>query len=247
MNKEEYTISQLESILRELKAGKEETSATVAIGPVGKKSTSSKGLHKLWVRFLGIRRMITTILIVILLAVGVWLYTGSTFKKESITFVEQVQELATLATAEAHLKVIIEQEDNKLFGQDIQVNLPGTKRELLLVVPATVVAGVDLQGVTSENLKIDEKKKELKLVLPHATLMQEPAIQMDKVQTFSDEGLLRGEVKWTEGFELATEAQMKLKEEAVEIGLLQTAEKSAEKVLTEFFGSLGYSVKITFK
>src|SRR5690606_26176787 len=127
----------------------------------------------------------------------------STFKKESTVFVENVQELSTLATAEAHVKVIIEQEDNKLFGEEINVNFPGTQRELLLVGPATVIAGVDLKGITSEDIKIDEKNKKLEMSLPPAAFIQEPAIQMEKVKTFSDEGLFRGEVKWDEGFNLA--------------------------------------------
>ncbi|WP_257009400.1 hypothetical protein [Bacillus sp. 7884-1] len=68
-------------------------------------------------------------------------FTGSTFSKESTTFVEQVQELAVLATAEEHVKVIQEQEDNKLFGKDISVDILGTKRELLLVVPSYSACG----------------------------------------------------------------------------------------------------------
>jgi hypothetical protein len=38
-----------------------------------------------------------------------------------------------------------------------------------------------------------------------------------------------------------------LLKESKEIGLLQTAEKNAEKVLKEFFGNLGYTVEISFK
>ena len=70
---------------------------------------------------------------------------------------------------------------------------------------------------------------------------------MDKVSAFSDEGLFRGDVKWEEGFDLTAEAQEKVKEEAIGIGLLQTAEDSAEKVLKEFFGKLGYSVEVSYK
>ena len=92
-----------------------------------------------------------------------------------------------------------------------------------------------------------ENKKELEIVLPRATLIQEPAILMDHVKTISDEGLLRGEVKWDEGFDLAAEAQGDIKDEAIKIGLLESAEKSAEKVLEGFFGNLGYTVKLTFK
>jgi Protein of unknown function (DUF4230) len=203
-----------------------------------------KVVHK----FNGIKNIIIVILAVMVVGAGVWLFTdSSTFKKESTTFVEQVQELATLATAQAHVKVVLEQEDNKLFGKDIPVDLPGTKREILLVVPATVTAGVDLKKVTTDDIKLDEEEKEIRIALPHAGFIQEPAIQMDKVRTFSDEGLLRGETKWDEGFDLAAEAQNLIKDETIEMGLLQTAEKNAEKVLKEFFGTLGYSVEISYK
>ena len=70
---------------------------------------------------------------------------------------------------------------------------------------------------------------------------------MDSVKTFSDEGLFRGEVQWKEGFDLVAEAQEEIKDEAIEIGLLESAEKSAEKVLKGFFSNLGYTVKITFR
>jgi hypothetical protein len=39
-------------------------------------------------------------------------------------FVERVQALATLATAEAHVKEVIKDEDNKFFGKDIPIDLP---------------------------------------------------------------------------------------------------------------------------
>lgn len=162
-------------------------------------------------------------------------------------YVEHVQELSTLATAEAHVKVVIEQEDNKLFEKDISLNIPGTKREILLVVPATVIAGVDLKEITEEDMRIDDDVKKIEISLPHSTFIQEPAIQMEQVKAFSDEGLLRGEVEWKEGFDLVAEAQKQIKEEAHEIGLLQTAEKNAEKVLKEFFGNMGYSVTVTFR
>ncbi|MFS0862214.1 DUF4230 domain-containing protein [Fredinandcohnia sp. 179-A 10B2 NHS] len=247
MNNNDDKIAELERLLKELKAGQEETSATAAVLERGGAPRVTKSVANPLLKFLGMKLLIPILLIALVAAAGIMFFTGSTFKKESTTFVEQVQELATLATAEAHLKEIITQEDNKLFGLDIPVDLLGTKRELLFVVPATVIAGVDLQGVTSESLIINEKEKEIKLTLPHAALLQEPSIKMDKIQAISDEGLFRLEVSWDEGNELVAEAQEKIKKEAIEIGLLQTAEKTAEKVLTEFFDSLGYTVEIAFK
>lgn len=104
-----------------------------------------------------------------------------------------------------------------------------------------------MKEITSNDIQVDEKEKLLEINVPRATLLQEPAIQMDRVQTFSDEGLFRGEMKWDEGFNLAAEAQQKIKDEAIEMGLLTSAEKNAEKALKSFFSNLGYTVELTFK
>ncbi|RUL54648.1 MULTISPECIES: DUF4230 domain-containing protein [Lysinibacillus] len=248
MGKKDLLLSQqLESVLRELNAGKEESAATAAIGKSKKSANLSGALFKLLFKFWGVKIVFIALVLALVSSGGIWLFSQSTFKQESTTFVEQVQELATLATSEAYVKVVIEQEDNQLFGQDIQYNLPGTKRHLLLIVPATVIAGVDLKEISFNDIEVDEKEKKLEILLPPATLIQEPAIQMDQVITFSDNGLFREEVKWAKGFDLAAQAQEQIKKEAIEIGLLQTAEENAEKVLKEFFGNLGYSVKVAYK
>jgi hypothetical protein len=240
-------LAQYERALRELTEAQKEAGATVALEQKVKVPSFSKKFFKYSLKLFGTKNILILLVLLALFFSGYWLFSGSTFKKESSTFVEQIQELAMLATAQAHVKVVIEQEDNKLFGKDIQVNLPGTKRELLLVVPATVVAGVDLKDITIDDIKVNDKEKVIEILLPKASFLQNPAIQMDKVKTFSDEGLFRGETKWDEGFDLAAEAQDEIKKESMEIGLLDAAEKNAEKVLKEFFGALGYAVEISFE
>ena len=247
MNKKDEAVKQIERVLKELKKGEEESAATAVVGQNSGNANISGALIKLVFKFWGFKIFLTAVLLVVIASGVSWLFFGSTFKKESTISVEQVREIAKLATAEALVTVTIEEEDNKLFGKNISVNLPGTRRELLLVVPATVIAGVDLKGITSDDIKVNEDKKELEIVLPRATLIQEPAILMDNVKTISDEGLFRGEVKWDEGFDLAAEAQGDIKDEVIKIGLLESAEKNAEKFLEGFFGNLGYTVKLTFK
>lgn len=184
----------------------------------------------------------------IVLTVSITLFFSRNLEKKDTTiFVEQIQELAMLATAEAKVTLVKEEVDHNLFGNDIAINLPGTKRKILLIIPATVVAGVDLQEVTSEKLKINEEKKELEIVVPRATFLQDPSVQMESVKTYSDKGLLSGEVKWDEGFDLVAVAQEEIEAEAIEMGLFETAEKNAEKVLKGFFSNLGYTAKITFE
>ncbi|EXJ23267.1 hypothetical protein ADIAL_1284 [Alkalibacterium sp. AK22] len=94
---------------------------------------------------------------------------------------------------------------------------------------------------------MNEEDKKLAIILPRATFIQDPAIEMDSIKTWSGKGLLRGEVNWNEGFDLIGAAQEEIKEEAVNMGILETAEKSAEKVLAGFFTNLGYEVEITYE
>ncbi|WP_099354890.1 DUF4230 domain-containing protein [Fredinandcohnia onubensis] len=248
MRKKDETVAQLEAILKELKTANDESAATAVVGQRSGNRNTSGTLTKLLFRVLGARILLVAVLLIAAVSVGsVWLLSGSTFKKETTVFVEDIKELATLATAEASVKTVIKQEDNKLFGNDLPIKVPGTKREILLIVPGTVIAGVDLKAITEDDIKVNEKEKVLDIVLPHAELIQDPTIQMEKLITFSDEGIFRGEVKWDEGFDLAAEAQETIRKEAIEGGLLVKAEKSAEKVLVGFFDNLGYTVNVTFK
>jgi hypothetical protein len=231
MDKQEKVISQLDELLTELRAGREETTASLAAHPAS--STKLSTISRILIIFLFVTSGI---------GAGFWYVTGSTGKAESTVFIEQVHGLATLATAEAHVKVILEQEDNELFGEKVNFNIPGTKRELLLIVPATVIAGVDLEAIDKRDMKVDDDKKVIEIVLPQAEFIQEPSIKMDEVRTFSDEGLFRGKVEWSQGFDLAGIAQERIKQEALDSGILQKADENAETVLKEFFNQMGYNV-----
>lgn len=241
-------IAQLERLLIELKEAQQQSAATIAVEHNTRSRSLSppKGIFKSFLKA-GVMKIILPMVILVFLIVitlgGIRLFSDSTFKQESVTFVERVQELATLATAEAYMKVVIKQEENKTFWNK---NLPGTKRELLLVVPATVIAGVDLKGITSEDMVINEETNEIDITLPHAKLIQDPSVQLDKIQGLDKNGLFRADIKMDEGFEKAAEAQEQIRQEAISAGLLDTAEKNAEKVLKEFFKNIGYTVNVTF-
>jgi hypothetical protein len=242
MKKEDYEMAKNEAF-----SASRETAATLALD-----SSRKTGLvFPTFIKLFKLKVMMFVILLALVGSLSVFFYlkifASSTYKSETISIVESVQELAILATAEAVVTTIVKEEDNKLFDQEISINLPGTKRTLLLIVPATVMAGVDLKSVTDENIKINEDKKEITLTIPHATLIQEPSIQMEQVQTYSEEGLFRSEVHWDEGFDLAAKATIEIKNQAIQMGLLTKAEESAKKVLSSFFHNLGYSTNIQFE
>ncbi|MBP2242051.1 hypothetical protein J2Z40_002624 [Cytobacillus eiseniae] len=241
------TRSERKAAQEEILAGKKETAAAIAMETKYKPRFSIPFLSS----FLKIRVLLIAIILFLAGSLGAFtyykLFAGSTFKSETISIVESVQELATLATAQAVVTAIIKEEDNKLFNKELNVNFPGTKRTTLLIVPATVLAGVDLQMITDKDIVIDEDSKKITMTIPHATMLQDPSIQMDKIQTYSEEGLFRSEMKWDEGFDLTAAAQKQIIEEAMELGLLAKAEDSAVKVLTPFFHQLGYEATIQFK
>ena len=249
MKNRQDVIEQLEWVLFEIKQAKSETAAATAVETpprMNREISFVNPVAKLLFKLIGWKITLIIMLVIALSAGSVWLLFGGSLTQDSATVVGRVQELAKLATAEAYMKTIIEQEDNKIFGQDIRFDIPGTKRKVLVVIPATVIAGVDLKEISANDVKVNEDQKEISIVLPHADFIQDPSIQMEKVETFSYEGFFRSQVNWEEGFFLAAEAQKQIKEEAIEIGLLKTAEINTEKVISELLGNLGYSVQVTF-
>jgi len=192
--------------------------------------------------------MLLVILILIAGIVGLWKFAfphDSVMKKSA--YIEQMKDLSTLATSQAYLKVILEKEDNEIFGKEIEANIPGTKRKLLLVVPGTITAGVDLSHLTKEQVKIDEKNKTIRMIIPKATFLQNPSVDFEEVETYSVTGIFRSDVKWEEAYELMDEAKESMEQEAIAQGILEKAEENAKKTIEDFYEQLGYSVNLTYE
>lgn len=172
---------------------------------------------------------------------------GSTFSEQKTAFVERVQQLQELTTAEAYTKVLVERTDNELFGQSIGVNFPGTKRDLLVVIPGSVKAGIDLSKISERDMQVDEKEKRIELTIPRAEFLGGAELYFDKVEVYSVEGLFRGKADIKEGYELANEAKTLILKEASEQGVLESAEQNAAKTLKDMFSFAGYRLDIEFK
>ncbi len=245
-------IKEMEAILEELKKSEQETSASIALNHReshhrARKMGSLSTIFKLWkLKYVLLLALCAIIIGATSIGVYTWI-SGTSFKQSEASFIEQIHEMNSLATAQGFVKTVIEQEDNKLFGKEISADLPGTKRKLLLVVPGTVLAGVNLDRVEADDIALDEKEKTLSLTLPKAEILQSPSIDTENIKAFSVEGLFRSEVDWEEGYQLATEAKDMIELEAIDQGILQAAETSAKDSLTSFFDQLGYKVTITFE
>lgn len=242
--KDEEILAQLEAIRNELKEARQQTASTAAVNH--RTSYMNFGAKK-WKLKLSLW-LIVLMLVVSIIGIGsIKLLSGASPQVEKGSFIEHMKELSSLASSQAFVKAVIEKEDNQFFGKEINTNFPGTKRKLLLVVPGTVTAGVDLQNIGESQLKMNEEAKTLDITLPHATIIQEPSLDFEQIQAFSVEGVFRSEVDWEEAYNLAAEAKTLVKEEAIAQGLLETAENNAEKTLKEFFTQLGYEVSIHYE
>lgn len=244
--KDDEILAQLDAIRNELKEGKQQTASTVAVERYRKTPSFKLGMKK--------RQMKIVLLVLLFTIVGTFigissykLFTGADPKVEKGSFIEQMKELSSLASSQAFVKAVIEKEDNQIFGKEITKDIPGTKRKILLVVPGTVTAGIDLENINADRVKLNEEEKTITITLPHAKIIQEPSLEFEQVQTYSVEGIFRAEVDWEEGYELAAEAKTLVKEEAIAQGLLQMAETNAEKTLKGFFSQMGYEVSVQYE
>lgn len=243
-------MDEIERLLKEIKASEEQTAVTVE--ETTNQRTGFWGVGKLffsvWKKsILIIALLILTLIIALPFATFYFLKTGSTFTEEKGVFLERIIDLNELATVEAYSKAIIKRQDNKVFGKDIGLNIPGTKRVVLVVIPGSVKAGVDLSTLSKDDLVFDDVKKTAKLTLPHAIFLGGAELSFDKVENYSYEGLLREEANIEEAYALAEEAKEIISKEAEEQGVLKTAEINAEKTLREMFLFAGYDVTIEFK
>lgn len=219
-----------------------------------KENTKESGFWKTVKLMMGVWRNSFLVLIVVLLLLLValplgtfWMIKGSTFTESKGAFLEQIQDLNELSTAEAFSKVIIEREDNAVFGQEIGLDLPGTKRQLLVVIPGSVKAGIDFSKVEESDIVLDENAKTATLMLPRAEFLGGPELFMDQVEVYSYEGLFRESTDISEAYELAEEAKQLILEETEGQGVLELAEDNAVRSVQDMFQLVEYDVTVEFK
>lgn len=199
-------------------------------------------MKKKWAWIIAAIAVLCIILTVILIN-----YAKNQHQQTAGAVVEKISDLNELTTAEAYTKVVIERENNKIFGQEINFDIPGTKQKLLVIIPGTVSSGVDLSKLTKSDVKIDESKKTIDITLPSAEIKELPSLDLDKVKIFSSEGLFRDEATIKDGFSLSKEAQELMVEEAKEQGLIERANKNAEKAIEDIYSLVDYKAVIHFK
>ncbi|MGB2894754.1 MAG: DUF4230 domain-containing protein [Anaerolineales bacterium] len=161
------------------------------------------------------------------------LHPTPTIIPDPVTIVHEVQSLARLETIHYSVEKVITAETRQgpfgfLFGD-----------KLLLVAHGSVIAGVDLAGITESDISIDENGM-VTLQLPPAevfiaTLDNEKTYVYDREVGF----LRRGDVELETAARLAAEEA--ILEAALTDGILEQAQANADGYLFRLLRSLGFS------
>jgi len=161
------------------------------------------------------------------------LHPTPTIIPDPVTIIHEVQSLARLETIQYSVEKVITAETRQgpfgfLFGD-----------RLLLVAHGSVIAGVDLAGITESDISIDTNGM-VTLQLPPAEVF---IAALDNEQTYvydREVGFLRrGDVELESAARLAAEKE--ILKAALSDGILEQAQVNAETYLFRLLGSLGFS------
>jgi hypothetical protein len=162
-----------------------------------------------------------------------FLHPTPTVLADPVTVVREVRALARLETMQYTVEKVITAETGQgpfgfLFGD-----------RLLLVAHGVVIAGVDLDRVGFDDVRVNDEGR-VTLVLPTPEIF---IASLDNEQTYvydRDVGLLRkGDVELESAARLAAEQAME--QAAIEDGILEQARTNAESYLYRLLRSLGFS------
>jgi hypothetical protein len=159
---------------------------------------------------------------------------GEPFEEVGLIVVDELQELAELTTVEMVETTTIERGDDHGI-----LNLALGDR-LFLFAAARIGAGVDLSKLTEDSFAVNQETGVLAIEIPKAEIFYAYLDSDSTTVLDRDTGLF---TKGDDQLESDTrvEAERILEAQAIEAGILDRAQTTAENFLTGFFTSLGYN------
>jgi uncharacterized protein DUF4230 len=163
------------------------------------------------------------------------LHPTPTVIPDPVTYINEIRALARLETIQYSVEKVITAE----VGQGTFGFLFGDK--LIFVAHGTVIAGIDMEKLGPENMRLENGVLYAKLPPPEIFIA---TLDNDKSYVYNrDTGILsRGDVNLETTARQAAEEE--IRKAAVEDGILDIAQQNAIAYLTKFFAALGYKNSI---
>ena len=143
----------------------------------------------------------------------------------------QLKELTELATTEYTLTKIVKASDDQTWYKV-------GERRILISCRALVKAGIDLSGLKESDVRVNGDG--ISLTLPPARILSLDIRPEDIRTEFQEVGALRSEFSAEERNLLMQQAEARIREQALETGILRTAESNATLVLGNLLQRMGY-------
>ena len=171
------------------------------------------------------------ILVILIMVNAIFISTGKTREYEKMT-VETLRDLSQLATVEYRIKKIIRYKDDSLLGS----------RRLLIEVPAVIKAGIELSGLDSSSIKMNEGGS-ITIRLPKPELL-DLNIDLENVkEVINDTSLLRGSFSPEDKNKYLRKGEEELKKYIAEgkINILIESEQNARSIIASWLTKMGYN------
>lgn len=187
--------------------------------------------------------------IIIVLAIALIIVSFVFYKKVSVNkeaellssrIEENIVRLVELSTVKYNYTNIVEYDNNlKLKG----VNIPFTNKKFIVKYSGYIKAGMDL-----ETLEIKTNGQDSISVYMDKPKIMENVISEEDVFFFDEKDSVFNKLSFDDLYEVLIEEKENMKDEAVEKGLLNDAEKNGEEIIKSLLQGMGFkTIKINFR
>lgn len=170
-----------------------------------------------------------------------FMFSCNDINKQIESKIQKVTELSELGSVEYTVKKVIKAND---IGEWYKIG----DRKILFNCTAYLKAGIDLEGLGIENFKIDQSKKEIVIILPHAKLL---SIDMPTDETelvYDQVSLLRSGFTAEERTMLLRQGQQDIISDIENIGILKEAENNVSDFFKAMMSQMGFkSIIVNFE
>jgi len=190
------------------------------------------------------KNKLVLILIILVFIVAITGYFKISTNKKTTLLSNRIEEkiirLVELSTVKYNYTNIVEYEDKVQVNG---VNIPFTNKKFILKYSGYIKAGIDLKTI-----QIDFKDKDtIEIIMGKAEIF-ENVISEEDVYFFDEKDSIFNKLSFKDLYVVLIEEKEKMKEEVMEKGILNDAEKNGEEIITSLLQGMGFSdVKIGFK
>lgn len=192
--------------------------------------------------FDSIKKKLILVLIILIVIVGITGYAKISINRKTNLLSNRIEEkivrLMELSTVKYNYTNVVEYENKvQLSG----INIPFTNKKFILKYSGYIKAGVDLKTI-QVNLK---DKNTVEIIMDKAEIF-ENVISEEDVYFFDERDSIFNKLSFKDLYVVLIEEKEKMKEEVLEKGMLNDAEKNGEEIITSLLEAMGFN-NVTIK